>query len=345
MTAANAPMSKPIIVVTNRVFPETLALLGAHGDVVANDRDDPWPAHDVRARCSRADAMMAFMTDQIDADLLAACPRLKVIGAALKGYDNIDAAAAERRGIWVTIVPDLLTVPTAELAIGLMLALGRHIRHGDRAIRAQGFHGWRPTLYGQGIAGTTVGIVGFGQVGRAIAQRLAGFGCRVLAFDAHNRRGDGAGAPSVEMVRLDALLAASDCVVLALPLTSATRHIIGKDAIAAMKPGALLVNPARGSLVDETAVADALAAGRLGGYAADVFQCEDWARADRPRGIDPRLTAADAPTVLTPHIGSAVASVRRAIELSAAHSIIEALSGARPRGAVNAPGERRACSA
>lgn len=336
-------MQKPLVVATNRVFPETEALLAGHAQLVVNRAEEPWSRQEVQARCREADAMLAFMTDQVDAAFLDACPRLKVVGAALKGYDNIDVAAAERAGVWVTIVPDLLTVPTAELAIGLMLSLGRHIAAADRNIRDNGFHGWRPTFYGRGIAEATVGIVGFGQVGQAIAARLAGFGCTLLASDA---RGVPAAEPLAGQARpskLADILAASDYVVLALPLTAATLHIIDRTAIAAMKPGALLVNPARGSLVDEAAVADALESGQLGGYAADVFQCEDWARMDRPAGIDERLARPDARTVLTPHIGSAVASVRRDIELSAARSILDVLSGRTPDGAINLPLSPRRC--
>jgi phosphonate dehydrogenase len=334
-------MQKPVVVVTNRVFPETEALLAAHARVIVNRTAEPWSREEVQARCREADAMLAFMTDQVDAAFFAACPRLKVIGAALKGYDNIDVAAAERAGVWVTIVPDLLTVPTAELAIGLMLSLGRHIAAADRSIRENGFRGWRQTFYGCGIAGTTVGIVGFGQVGQAIAARLAGFGCTLLASDAR-----GVPEPLSHQVRPSALtgvLAASDYVVLALPLTSQTLHVIDRGAIATMKPGALLINPARGSLVDEAAVADAIETGQLGGYAADVFQCEDWARKNRPAGIDRRLARAGARTVLTPHIGSAVAGVRREIELSAARNILAVLSGNTPEEAANRPPSPRRC--
>lgn len=330
-------MQKPVVVVTNRVFPETEALLAEQAQVVINRADEPWSREEVQERCREADAMLAFMTDQVDAAFLNACPRLKVVGAALKGYDNIDAAAAERAGVWVTIVPDLLTVPTAELAIGLMLSLGRHIAAADRNIRDNGFRGWRPTFYGRGIADSTVGIVGFGQVGQAIAARLAGFGCTLLASDARDVPAEGPLAHQVRPSTLADILTTSDYVVLALPLTSATLHVIDRAAIAAMKPGVLLINPARGSLVDEAAVADALATGQLGGYAADVFQCEDWARMDRPSGIDGRLVRAGARTVLTPHIGSAVAGVRRDIELSAARSILAVLSGRTPDEAVNLP--------
>ena len=281
------------------------------------------------------------MTDRIDGAFLNGCPNLRVIGAALKGFDNIDVAAASVRGVWVTICEDLLTVPTAELAIGLMLSLGRHIIRADREVRLRGFQGWRPTHYGTGICGSQVGIVGFGKVGQAIAERLAGFNCGLVAFD-----GSSAAFPArfeglVARTSLDELLRRSDFVVLALPLTSETTHLIDAGAIARMKPSALLVNPARGSLVEEAAVADALAAGLIGGYAADVFECEDWARLDRPHAIDPRFRDAKAPTVLTPHIGSAVTLVRRQIEASAARSILAVLGGRRPEGAINQPASPR----
>lgn len=327
----------PLVVLTNATFPETRRLFDGVAHLVANDQCEPWDEDTLRTKCREAFGVMAFMTDRIDAEFLNACPRLRVIGAALKGFDNIDVAAATTRGVWVTICEDLLTIPTAELAIGLMLTLGRHLLKGDREIRENGFRGWRPVLYGTGLHGSDVGIVGFGKVGQAIAERLAGFGCRISAFDSSETpfpaRFDGV----VRRSDLKPLLAQSDFVVLALPLTTETMRIIDASAIAAMKPGALLVNPARGSLVDEGAVADAIAAGSLAGYAADVFECEDWARQDRPRAIDQRLREMAAPTVLTPHIGSAVISFRRQIELSAASSIIDVLTGNRPAAAVNEP--------
>jgi phosphonate dehydrogenase len=302
-------MSLPRVVVTNRVFPETHALLAAHAELDVNPSIEPWPYEEVRARCHYASGLFAFMTDRIDAPFFAACPSLRVIGAALKGYDNIDVAAATEAGVWVTIVPDLLTVPTAELAIGVMLALSRHIIAGDRSIREQDFNGWRPQFYGAGLCGATVGIAGFGRVGRAIAERLVPFACRLLAHDPAAREAPPSLASHVTMTEFDTLLAQADYLILALPLNEATRHIIDADAIARMKLGARIVNPARGSLVDEAAIASALVDGRLAGYAADVFECEDWARRGRPAKIDPRLRAADAPTVLTPHIGSAVTDV------------------------------------
>jgi phosphonate dehydrogenase len=327
----------PIVVLTNETFPETRRVFDGVAHLIANEQCEPWDEETLRAKCRDASGVMAFMTDRIDADFLDACPRLKVIGAALKGFDNIDVAAASARGVWVTICEDLLTIPTAELAIGLMLTLGRQLLKGDRETRENGFRGWRPVLYGTGLHGSNVGIIGFGKVGQAIAERLSGFGCRITAFDSSSTTFPARFNDIVSRSDLQPLLTHSDFVVLALPLKADTMHIIDAAAIAEMKPGALLINPARGSLVDERAVASSIAAGHLAGYAADVFECEDWARHDRPRAIDLRLREVSAPTVLTPHIGSAVTKFRRQIELSAASSIVDVLSGKRPVTAVNAP--------
>lgn len=325
----------PLVVLTNATFPETRTLFDGSARLVANDRPEPWPRDVLLGHCRDAFGIMAFMPDRIDGEFLDACPNLRVVGAALKGFDNIDVAAASERGVWVTICEDLLTIPTAELAIGLMLSLGRHMIRADRDIRERGFEGWRPTHYGTGISCSQVGIVGFGKVGQAIAERLSGFGCRISAFDVSAAAFPDRFHGRVARASLDELVSQSNYIVLALPLTSETTYLIDAEVIAAMKLGALLINPARGSLVDERAVADALESGRIGGYAADVFECEDWARMDRPRSIDQRLRHPMAPTVLTPHIGSAVTLVRRQIEASAARSILDVLSGRRPEGAIN----------
>ena len=208
---------------------------------------------------------------------LKACPRLKVIACALKGFDNFDVEACTDAGVWVTIAPDLLTNPTAELAVGLTIALARRLRDGDTLMRSGTFKGWRPVLYGKGLDQSVVGIVGMGAVGRAIAARLAGFGCRILGVDPGRDMPDG-----VTAADLDVALTASDYLILAVPLTPATFHLIGREALKRMKPGALLINIGRGSVVDEAAVADALEAGALGGYAADVYEMEDWALAEPP---------------------------------------------------------------
>lgn len=318
-------MTRPHILATARIFPETRAALEALGTVEANAGTEPWPEAERRAQAARATALLAFMTDRVDADFLAAAPDLRIVACALKGADNFDLAACRARGVAVSLVPDLLTAPTAELAIGLAIGLGRHLRAGDAAVRGGGFEGWRPVLYGQGLDGATVAVLGLGALGAAIAARLAPFGCRLLGVDPAR-----AAPPGVEAVPLDAALAAADLVIAALPLTPGTLHLLDAPRLARMRPGALLVNIGRGSTVREAAVADALAAGHLGGFAADVFELEDWALEARPRAIDKRLLAHPR-TLFTPHLGSAVEGVRRAIELRAAANIADVLAGREAR--------------
>lgn len=333
-------MTRPRVVVSSQVFPETLARLSDTCELDANPGPEPWPADELQRRCAAAVALLAFMTDRVDAAFLAGCQRLRIVACALKGADNFDAAACADAGVWLTLAPDLLTEPTAELALGLMLALGRNIVPGDRLVRSGAFRGWRPTLYGAGLQGATVGIAGAGRVGQAIARRLPGFlPGRVLLHDR-----DAAAMEAVtgaEPVAWAPLLAASERLFLALPLTNETRHVLNGAALAALPAGALVVNVGRGSVVDEAAIASALDDGRLGGYAADVFAMEDWALPDRPSTISTSLRAHPR-TVFTPHLGSAVVESRRAIELAAADSILQALAGAVPQGAVNRPVNRPA---
>jgi phosphonate dehydrogenase len=318
-------VTRPLILATARIFPETRAALEPFGEVAANAGVEPWPEAERRARAATAEAMMAFMTDRVDADFLAAAPRLRIVACALKGADNFDLDACRARGVAVSLVPDLLTAPTAELAIGLAIGLGRHLREGDASIRGGAFAGWRPVLYGQGLDGATVAVLGLGALGGAICARLAPFGCRILGVDPARPAPAG-----VEGAALEDALAQADLVVAALPLLPATLHVIDAARLALLKPGALLVNVGRGSTVREADVAEALADGRLGGYAADVFELEDWAIEARPRVIEPRLLAHPR-TLFTPHLGSAVAQVRRAIELRAAANIADALEGHAPR--------------
>lgn len=284
---------------------------------------------------------MTFMPDSVDEAFLRACPRLRVIGCALKGYDNYDVDACTRQGLWITNVPDLLTIPTAELTIGLLIGLTRNVLAGDRFVRGGSFNGWRPALYGSGLTGQTVGIIGMGAVGQAIAQRLVGYEMRVWYSDPIALPEEKETRWNVERVELPALLAASDFVVPMVPYHDKTLHMIDAHALAQMKPGAYLVNTCRGSVVDEQAVVEALASGRLAGYAADVFEMEEWARTDRPRSIPQALLEDTEHTLFTPHIGSAVDVVRLQIELEAARNILQALRGEVPQGAINRPQIRK----
>ena len=324
----------PKIVITNPVHAEVLARLAKCGTVVMNPRPEPWTPAQLARKLRDADAMMGFMTDCVDAGSLRAAPRLRVIACALKGFDSYDVAACSRAGVWLTIVPDLLTEPTAELAVGLAIGLARHVMAGDTQVRSGKFAGWRPRLYGTGLAGSTVAIVGIGKVGKAIAARLQGFGCaRVLGVDPD------AGARNLEKATLRKALAVADYVFIAAPLMPGTLHMISTDTLAHCKPGQLMINVGRGSVIDERAVADALAGGRLGGYAADVFAFEDWALHPRPRSVAAKLRNSPK-TLFTPHLGSAVAEVRKAIEHRAADNIIAVMRGHVPADAIGRPQRR-----
>lgn len=328
---------KPKVVISSWVHSQVIELLSPHCDVIANSTRERLSRAELLGRAGSADAIMCFMTDSIDADFLAACPRLKVVGCALKGYDNFDVAACTRRGIWITNVPDLLTIPTAELTIGLLIGLTRKLLQGDRLVRGGAFDGWRPVLYGAGLTGKTLGIIGMGAVGRAIAARLQGFEMNLVYADPRPAPAELEARLGLRRVDQKTLLEISDYVVPMVPYTADTLHLIDREAIAAMKDGAFLINACRGSAVNEEAVADALATGKLAGYAADVFELEEWARSDRPRRIAPGLLADTERTLLTPHIGSAVDALRLAIAMEAATNILQALNGERPQGAINDP--------
>lgn len=318
------------VVVTSKAFPETLAMLReASLQVVANSGEEPWTPEELAGHCVDADAMMCFMPDKVDRDFLERCPNLKIIGCALKGFDNFDVAAASERGIWVTYVPGLLTEPTAELAVGMIIAANRKVRAGDELVRSGTFNGWRPVLYGRGLHNATVGIWGFGAVGQAVATQLSGFGCAAVLTHDIVARPEIAAKLGCRESSFEEVMSC-DVVVTATPLNQSTRHGIDKHVIAEhMSQQTLLCNISRGSVVCEQAVAEALHAGTLGAYAADVFEFEDWALHDRPLNISPELLAAPN-TLFTPHLGSAVIEVRQAIEQSAATTIVEWAHGVSP---------------
>lgn len=327
---------KPRVVITHRVHPEVIELLESSFEVVANQTPETLPREEVMRRAAGARAVVAFMPDRIDEGFLRECPSLKIVAAALKGYDNIDVEACARRGVLLTVCEDLLTAPTAELAMGLLIGVARRIYEGNHRIREGGYAGWRPQLYGKGLTGSIVGIVGMGKIGRTFARLLSPFGVRMLYADPRRMDTGEEKALGVRRVALEGLLAESDFVVLLVHLKEDTLHLFGADALSKMKPGSFLVNVGRGSVVDERAVAEALSSGRLAGYAADVFEMEDWAREDRPSDIAAGLLEHPR-TLFTPHLGSAVEEVRLRIELEAARNVLQELEGEVPGGAVNHP--------
>jgi glyoxylate reductase len=254
-----------------------------------------------------ADALLCLLTDRIDAAFLGAAPQLRIVANMAVGTDNIDLAAAARLGIPISNTPDVLTDATADLAFALLLAAARRLAWADRYVRGGGFVGWTPELgIGLDVTGRTLGVVGAGRIGRAVAERAAGFRMEVLF---HAR---GGGTPLAE------LLEQSDFVSLHVPLTAATRHLIGARELARMKPSAVLVNTARGPIVDEAALVHALRTGVIAAAGLDVFEHE------------PALAKGlcDLPNVvLAPHVGSATVATRARMAEVAARNIVAALRG------------------
>ncbi len=334
-------MIKHRVIITHWVHPEVIGFLSQSCEVIPNTTRDTLPREEILKRARDAHAIMAFMPDTVDEDFLSSCPDLKIVACALKGCDNFDVDACTRHGVLLTIVPDLLTIPTAELTIGLLIGLTRRMLEGDCFIRSGKFKGWRPELYGTGLAGHTLGIIGMGAVGQAVARRLAGYEMNVIYSDPVPLSKEKEEAYGLTRVSFEDLLACSDFVVPMVPLKPETMHLINATTIARMKPGSFLINTCRGSVVDEQAVVDALVSGHLAGYAADVFEMEDWARPNRPRSIPQALPDNVSQTFFTPHLGSAVDNVRREIAMEAARNILQALDNRTPQGAVNKPDHLR----
>jgi glyoxylate reductase len=268
-----------------------------------------------------ADALVCLLLDRIDAAVLARAPRLRVVANCAVGVDNVDIAACTAARVAVTNTPNVLTEATAELAFALVLAAARRLGEGERLVRSGEWTGWAlDQLLGVQLHGKTLGIVGFGRIGQALARRALGFGMRVIYADPHE-----VSAPS-ERVTVDELFARADAISLHCPLTPETRGLVNARRLALVKPTAILVNTSRGGCVDEGALADALTAGTLAGAALDVYASEP--------AIDPRLLAAPR-LVLAPHIGSATTEARTAMAQLCADAVIAVLQGRRPANQIN----------
>lgn len=279
-----------------------------------------------------AEGLIALLTDSIDAELLAAGPNLRVIANFATGVNNVDLKAAEASGVWVTNTPDVLTDATADLTLGLMLAVMRRFDEGQQQLRAGAFTGWRPTyLLGQGMTGKTLGLVGFGRIGKAVARRAMAFGMTPIytrKVQQPVRTWEG----RARQVALDELLATSDVVSLHVPLAPDTRHLINARALDSMRHDAVLINTARGPVVDEAALAEALHAGHIAGAGLDVYENEPH--------VHPRLLAAPNCVVL-PHLGSNTLEARRRMGELAALNVAHVLHGERPPTPVVGPGHGR----
>jgi len=315
-------MAKPMVVVTRAVPQAALELLAAHAAVDVNAADVGYTPEELISHAQSADALVTLLTDRIDEPILARCPNLKVIANVAVGYDNIDVAAAARRGVRVTNTPGVLTDATADFAWALILAVTRNVVPADRFVREGRFHEWMMmAFHGSELAGRTLGIAGFGRIGAAVARRGRAFGMHVIY--ASSRRAaveleEEAGAHFVDKATL---VASSDVLSLHVPLNASTRNYLTDADFASMKASAFVINTARGPVIDEAALARALTAGAIRGAGIDVFE--------REPAVDPALLAAPN-TVLAPHIASATTETRTRMALMAAENVIAVLAGQPP---------------
>lgn len=309
-------MSRPPVLVTRRLPGVAMERLAEGCDVTLWDETSAMPRERFLEGARGKRALLTMLTERVDDELLdAAGDQLAVVANYAVGFDNIDVPACSRRGVLVANTPDVLTEATADLAWALLLAAARRVAEGDRFLRSGQGWIWGPEMMlGQQVHGKVLGVVGFGRIGRAVARRAAGFSMSVLA---HSR----SPVPGAEAVPLDDLLARSDFVSLHVSLSAETRHLIDARRLQMMKPTAVLVNTARGAVVDEAALADALDAGTIFSAGLDVFE--------REPQVEPRLLAHPR-VVLMPHLGSATVETRSEMGLLAARNILAALAGTRP---------------
>ncbi|HET6675504.1 MAG TPA: D-glycerate dehydrogenase [Nitrospiraceae bacterium] len=312
-------MPRRPVLYLSRLLPEPVMAAIAERFALVNQPGEMPPSSDrLREGLKDADAAICTLTEQISTPVLAGAQKLKIVANYAVGYNNIDVSAAKARGIIVTNTPDVLTEATADLTWALILATARRLVEGDRLVRSARWDGWRPTqLLGFDISGRTLSIVGMGRIGRAVAERAAGFNMQVLY---HARR------PLKRTDRrdawipctLDAVLAKADIVSLHVPLTAATTHLIGSAQLALMKRSAILINTARGPVIDEAALVSALEQGGVAAAGLDVYEEEP--------AVHPRLLELGQ-VVLAPHIGSATFSTRVRMGMICLENIDAVLSG------------------
>jgi gluconate 2-dehydrogenase len=315
------------VVVTREVFDDVLERLRAGATVVDNPSDRPLAPDELADLAADADALVCALTDRIDESLLARCPKLKVVANIAVGYNNIDLAACTARGVMATNTPGVLDETTADFAWALMLGAARRVTEAERYLRDGQWTGWQlKQLLGVDVHHATLGIIGMGRIGQAIARRAQGFSMPVLycnrsRLDAATERGLNA-----RWVARDELLAAADFVVLMVPYSPATHHLIGAAELARMKPTAVLVNTARGGVVDDRALIEALRQRTIAAAGIDVFEGEP--------AFDRGFLALDN-VVLAPHIASSSTATRRGMAMLAARNALCVLSGERPPNLLN----------
>ena len=321
-------MSRPRVYVTRRLPQPALDIIRPIADFTLWDREDVPPAREVLLReVTQVDGLLSLLTDRIDGEVMDAAPRLRVVSNFAVGFDNIDIPAATQRRIVVTNTPEVLTETVADFAFCLMLAAARRLVEGDRYARDGKWKTWEPLLLaGQDMYRATLGLIGLGRIGSAVARRAKGFEMRVMYYDPF-RREDLEQSLQIEYRPFTDVLRQADFISVHVPLSEQTRHLIGRDQFSMMKPTAVFVNTSRGPVVDQQALAEALAARRIFAAGIDVFE-----REPVPTD-DPLLAQGNA--IVAPHIASASIPTRIRMATLAAENLVAVLQGKRPPNPVN----------
>lgn len=313
------------VLLTRRIPSSVLSKLEAACDVdlyVGPSALAPIPPDELKRRIADTQALISVLTDRVDGDLLDAAPNLKIVANIAVGYDNIDVAAAKARGVIVTNTPDVLTGATAELTWALILAAARRVVEGDRLVRAGGWKGWAlDFMLGTELRGKQLGIIGAGRIGRAVAEKAPAFGMTAVFAQKRGQARAAAAEPGMQTLPFDEVLATSDVLSLHVPGGPATRHLIGRKEFARMKRTAIFVNTARGSVVDEEAIAWALQERLIAAAALDVYQHE-------PQIPDALFAFEN--VVLAPHLGSATRETRTAMADLAVRNVLAVAAGQPP---------------
>lgn len=319
---------KPRILVSRQVFPEVLARLQAHFDVDYNDVDAPLPPAELAARLADKVGAITMLSDRIDASVLVQAPGLKVVCNVAVGYNNFDVPAITAAGVMATNTPGVLDDTTADTAWSLILSSGRRVVGADRWVREGQWKGWKfqDAWLGQDIHHATLGILGMGRIGQAVARRALGFDMQVIYHNRSRLDAEQEKACNAQWVSKEDLLRQSDFLVALVPYSAQTHHAIGAAELAQMKPSAHLINIARGGVVDDQALIEALKAKRIAGAGLDVFENEP--------ALNPGFLGLDNVT-LTPHIGSSTRQTRLAMAMLAADNLVAALSGQCPPCLIN----------
>jgi glyoxylate reductase len=314
-------MSRPRVFATHALYEAPRALLNAHCDVEYWPGAERPPREDFQRAAANVEGIVCVLTDRVDEALLAVAPHLRIVANVAVGYDNLDIAALTRRKIAATNTPGVLDETTADLAWALMLGVARRIVESDALARSGKWRMWNFDQFcGADVWGKTLGIVGFGRIGRAMARRAKGFGMRVIYSSGHRAPAEVERELGAEYRALDALVAEADFISIHVPLNDSTRHLIGAPQFAAMKPTTFIINTARGPVIDEAAMIAALATGRLAGAGLDVYEREP----EIPDGLRrPNV-------VMTTHIGSASIETRTKMAMIAAENIVAFFDGRRP---------------